>query len=65
MLQASDHERRMIAYDIHDGVAQQIAAALMQFELLGHIEDKNSPEAAKVYASVMTLLHQGQSKSAA
>jgi signal transduction histidine kinase len=62
MLQASDHERRMITYDIHDGPAQQIAAALMQFELFGHVEDKNSPEAAEIYASAMRLLQQGQSE---
>ena len=32
MLQASDYERRLIAYDIHDGLAQYLAAAGMQFQ---------------------------------
>jgi PAS domain S-box-containing protein len=32
MLQAQDHERELIAYDIHDGVAQNLTAAMMQFQ---------------------------------
>ena len=32
MLQASDHERQIISYEIHDGLAQYLAAAVMQFQ---------------------------------
>ena len=32
MLQASDHERQTISYEIHDGLAQYLAAAIMQFQ---------------------------------
>ena len=32
MLQASDHERQIISYEIHDGLAQYLAAAGMQFQ---------------------------------
>ena len=32
LLQSSDHERQMIAYEIHDGLAQQLAGAIMQFQ---------------------------------
>jgi PAS domain S-box-containing protein len=31
MLLANDHERRLITYDLHDGVAQQLMGALMHF----------------------------------
>jgi len=31
MLQASDHDREMITFQIHDGVAQRLLGALMQF----------------------------------
>ena len=47
MLQASDHERRMIAYELHDGLAQQIAGAIMQFEVFGTLKDKSPQQAAK------------------
>ena len=39
MLQASDHERQLIAYDIHDGLAQQLAGAMMQFQVYDHLKD--------------------------
>jgi len=32
MLSAQDRERQLVAYDIHDGLAQQLAGAIMQFE---------------------------------
>jgi PAS domain S-box-containing protein len=32
MLQASDRDRELITYEIHDGIAQRLAAALLQFE---------------------------------
>ena len=32
LLQASDHERELVTYDIHDGVAQQIVGALLNLE---------------------------------
>ena len=32
MLQASDHDRELITYEIHDGITQQLLGALMQFE---------------------------------
>ena len=32
LLQSSDHERQTIAYEIHDGLAQQLAGAIMQFQ---------------------------------
>ena len=37
MLRSSDHERQLIAYEIHDGLAQQLAAALMQFQTHDHL----------------------------
>ena len=36
LLQSSDHERQTIAYEIHDGLAQQLAGAIMQFQTYAH-----------------------------
>jgi signal transduction histidine kinase len=44
MLQASDHERQLIAYDIHDGLAQELAGAIMQFQIYEQFEE-SPPEA--------------------
>ncbi len=34
MLQASDHDRELITYELHDGVTQQVAGALLHFEAM-------------------------------
>ena len=40
MLQASDHERQIISYEIHDGLAQYLAAAAMQFQAHDSLQGK-------------------------
>jgi PAS domain S-box-containing protein len=59
LLQSSDHERQLIAYEIHDGLAQQLAGAIMQFQSYGHQKDKNPCLAAKAFDAGMTMLQQG------
>ena len=59
LLHSSDHERQLIAYEIHDGLAQQLAGALMQFQAFQHLKDRNPKEAAKAYEAGVTMLQQG------
>ncbi len=63
MLQASDHERQLIAYDIHDGLAQQLAGAIMQFQVYEQFKDAKPKEAKKAYDGGLALLRQGHSES--
>ena len=58
LLQSSDHERQLIAYDIHDGLAQQIAASIMQFQMFEHLRDTNAEEAAKAHEAGVAMLRQ-------
>jgi PAS domain S-box-containing protein len=58
MLQASDHERQLIAYEIHDGLAQQLAGALMQLDTHVHLKDTKPHEAANAHDAAMTMLRQ-------
>jgi PAS domain S-box-containing protein len=58
MLRASDHERQLIAYDIHDGLAQQIAGALMQFEVFQHRKQGKPKQAADAFQAGLTMLRQ-------
>jgi PAS domain S-box-containing protein len=58
MLRASDHERQLIAYDIHDGLAQQIAGALMQLDVFDHQKANNPKQAADAFQAGMTMLRQ-------
>ena len=59
MLQASDHERQLIAYDIHDGLAQELAAAIMQFDAFDHLKETKPKLAVDAYHAAMTMLRQG------
>ena len=61
LLQSSDHERQLIAYEIHDGLAQQLVGAIMQFQTFDNLKDKKPRLAAKAYDAGMTLLQQGNS----
>ena len=63
MLRASDHERQLIAYDIHDGLAQQLAGAIMQFQVYAHLRKTRPDEAQKALDGGMTLLRQGHAEA--
>jgi PAS domain S-box-containing protein len=58
LLQSSDHERQLIAYEIHDELAQQLAGAMMQFETYIHLKDKKPRLAAKALDAGRTMLQQ-------
>jgi PAS domain S-box-containing protein len=47
LLEAGDHERHLMSCEIHDGLAQQLACALMQFEAYDCLKEKEPEEAAK------------------
>lgn len=59
LLQSSDHERQMIAYEIHDELAQQLTGAIMQFEVFNHLRMAKPHEALDAFHAGMTLLRQG------
>ena len=59
LLHSSDHERQLIAYEIHDGLAQQLAGALMQFQAFEHLKETKPKDAAKAYDAGLTMLQQG------
>src|SRR5208282_1059798 len=56
-------ERQLIAYDIHDGLAQELAGAMMQFQIYAHARQANPKEAAKAFAAGMTMLQQSHSET--
>ncbi len=58
LLRSSDHERQLIAYEIHDGLAQQLAGAIMQFDAYSHQKDTDPGEADKTYDAGMAMLRQ-------
>jgi PAS domain S-box-containing protein len=63
MLQASDHERQLIAYDIHDGLAQELAGAMMQLQMFAHFKESNPDEAKRAFDGGIMLLRQGHAEA--
>ncbi len=58
MLRASDCERQWIAYEIHDGLAQDLAAAIMQFQAHEHMKKQKRATAETAYDAGRELLQQ-------
>ncbi|NLE37517.1 MAG: PAS domain S-box protein [Pirellulaceae bacterium] len=63
MLQASDHERQIISYDIHDGLAQYLAAAGMYFQVHESMKETSPDEAQKAYETAVELVHRAHGES--
>ena len=63
MLQASDHERQIISYEIHDGLAQYLAAAGMQFQAHDSLRENSPDKAKKAYETALELVRQAHSES--
>jgi signal transduction histidine kinase len=63
MLQASDHERQIISYDIHDGLAQYLAGARMQFQSHDVFRENSPLEAQKAYETGVELVRQAHSET--
>ncbi|MGA2035012.1 MAG: sensor histidine kinase [Thermoguttaceae bacterium] len=63
LLEASDHERQLIAYEIHDGLAQYLAGGLMQFEVYDHLKETDRQEAARAYHAAITMMRQAHAEA--
>ena len=63
MLRASDHQRQLIAYDIHDGLAQQLTGAIMQFQSYDHLRTAEPAEAQKAFDGGLSLLRQAHAEA--
>jgi len=58
MLRSSDHERQLIAYEIHDGLAQELAGALLQFQSFEFQRDRNPERAHEAFEAGLAALRQ-------
>lgn len=63
MLRASDHERQLIAYEIHDGLAQQLAAAIMQLQTYEHLRGQSLEDAKTAYDAGTQMLRQAHAEA--
>lgn len=59
LLDLHERERKLFAYEIHDGLAQQLTAALFSFQALDQVREKDSAEARRLFQSGLQLLTEG------
>ncbi len=62
MLRASDRERQLITYEIHDGVAQRLVGALMQFESYHRLAEADDQRAQAAFEAGVRSLRQASSE---
>ncbi len=63
LLESSDRDRKLTAYEIHDGFAQHIAGAKIQLEVVSHLRDENPEAAAQAYERGLELLSRGMNEA--
>ena len=63
MLRASDRDRELIACDIHDGIAQRLLGALMQFEAVLQVEHGLAEDAGVRFDIGLTALRQASAEA--
>jgi PAS domain S-box-containing protein len=56
LLKYHDQERQLIAYEIHDGLAQHLVAAIMQCQSLGEFRDSLPQEVDATFQDVLAML---------
>ena len=63
MLQASDHDREMITFEIHDGVAQRLLGALLQFEAYDRQAEHESERLKAVFEAGLQALREASAEA--
>jgi PAS domain S-box-containing protein len=56
LLVSTDHALQLISYEIHDGLAQQLAAALMWFASFDRLERENADGARAAFDTAVAML---------
>ena len=58
MLELQDRDRQMVSYEIHDGLVQQLAAAIMQLEMFGQLVGRPDNEVWKTFETGVQRLNE-------
>lgn len=63
MLDLQERDRRLVAYEIHDGLAQQLAGALYKFQAIDQFREHDPSEARATFDDAMRLLRDGMGEA--
>ena len=63
MLDLHERERKLVAYEIHDGLAQQLTGALYKFESVGRLRDRDPDAAQEMFDESVRLLREAMAET--
>ena len=58
LLELQDRDRQMVSYEIHDGLLQQLAAAMMQFKMFSRVTVPEAKKDWKTFESGLEMLNE-------
>jgi signal transduction histidine kinase len=63
MLDLQERDRKLVAYEIHDGLAQQLAGALFKFQSIDHLREHEPDVARKMFGEAVELLRESMAET--
>ncbi len=63
LLELHERDRQLIAYEIHDGFAQQLTGALLKLQAYEEVHARHAAEAGKIFADALQLLRDAMAET--
>ncbi len=63
MLDLQEQDRKLVSYEIHDGLAQQLTGALYKFQSIENLQDRDSDAARKMFDAAVQLLREAMAET--
>ncbi|NLF06898.1 MAG: PAS domain S-box protein [Pirellulaceae bacterium] len=63
LLDLQEQDRKLISYEIHDGLAQQLTGANMQLQAVGHMLERDPGTARKMFDGAVRLLGEAMAET--
>ena len=58
LLEVQDRDRQMVSYELHDGLVQQLAVAIMQLEMFGRLAGRSDNEVWQTFETGLQRLNE-------
>ena len=63
MLDLQEQDRKLVSYEIHDGLAQQLTGVLFKFQSIENLQDRDPDAARKMFDEAVQLLREAMAET--
>lgn len=63
MLDLQEQDRKLVSYEIHDGLAQQLTGVLFKFQSIENLQDRDPDAARKMFDAAVQLLREAMAET--